>query len=244
MSQTIKDQIELLKQLQGIETHAFNIARKLKSIPVKLEEFDKRFIEFDQEVCRENEIIDELKKQYRAHESDLQVNLSKIRKSNEKLGSVKNNKEYQATLKEIDDIKVKNSEIEDQMIQCLDLIEETEKRMQIRKGELSVFAGEAAEEKKTAHAESLEGQKSLGALESKKRQLMEKIDPGFLTQFIRVGEIVGLTAIVRVKDTICLGCHVRIPPQRYNELQRFESLQYCPSCHRIIYWEDNNERPE
>jgi uncharacterized protein len=244
MSQTVKEQIEFLKQLQGIETHAFNIAKKLKNIPVKLEEFDKRLHEFEQDVHKENERIDELKKQYRTHESDLQVNLSKIKKSNEKLGSVKNNKEYQATLKEIDDIKAKNSEIEDHILQCLDLLEETEKRIQTHKRELAVFAGEVEEEKKIVHAESLESQKALGELENEKAQLVAKMDHGFFDQFKRVGEIVGLTAIVRVKDAVCLGCHVSLPPQRYNELQRFECLQYCPSCHRIIYWEKNNERPE
>jgi uncharacterized protein len=244
MSQIIKEQIEFLKQLQAIETHAFNIAKKLKSIPLKLEEFDKRLLEFEQDIHKENDIIDEAKKQYRAHESDLQINLSKIKKSNEKLGSVKNNKEYQATLKEIDDIKAKNSEIEDHMIQRLDLIEETEKRIKSRKRELAVFAGEVEEEKKIIHAENLEGQKALGELESEKAQLMEETDPAFLTQFKRVGEIVGLTAIARVKDAMCLGCHMSLPPQRYNELQRFECLQYCPHCHRIIYWENNIERPE
>jgi len=244
MSQTIKEQIMFLKQLQGIETHTFHIAKKLKDIPAKLEEFDRRICEFEQDINKETETIDELKKQYRGHESDLKANLSKIKRSNEKLGSVKNNKEYQAILKEIDDIKVKNSEIEDNMLSCLDLIEETEKRIKSRKRDLAVFAREVEEEKEKVFAESLAGEQKLLELEEEKKHLMEKIDPEYFTKYNMVRDVVGLMAISQVKDAICLGCHVSIPPQRYNELQRFECLQYCPYCHRIIYWEDQVERPE
>ncbi|HET6282400.1 MAG TPA: C4-type zinc ribbon domain-containing protein [Polyangia bacterium] len=31
---------------------------------------------------------------------------------------------------------------------------------------------------------------------------------------------------------------MNIPPQLYNVLQRGLSIETCPSCHRIIYWED------
>ena len=51
-------------------------------------------------------------------------------------------------------------------------------------------------------------------------------------------------AIVDVKMQVCQGCNMNIPPQMYNELQRGISLKYCPSCERIIYWQDENERSE
>jgi predicted nucleic acid-binding Zn-ribbon protein len=31
---------------------------------------------------------------------------------------------------------------------------------------------------------------------------------------------------------------MNIPPQLYNVLQRGVSVETCPSCHRIIYWEE------
>jgi hypothetical protein len=44
------------------------------------------------------------------------------------------------------------------------------------------------------------------------------------------------TGIAPVLDSICLGCNMNIPPQMYNELQRFDSIKFCPHCQRIIYW--------
>ncbi|MGB2689080.1 MAG: C4-type zinc ribbon domain-containing protein, partial [Desulfobacterales bacterium] len=45
----------------------------------------------------------------------------------------------------------------------------------------------------------------------------------------------GGLAVVPVKDAVCHGCNVNLPPQLYNELFRYDSLKFCPNCHRVIY---------
>jgi predicted nucleic acid-binding Zn-ribbon protein len=48
---------------------------------------------------------------------------------------------------------------------------------------------------------------------------------------------------VAVKNGTCQGCNMNIPPQLYNVLQRGVSIEICPSCSRIIYWEDIMKDP-
>jgi predicted nucleic acid-binding Zn-ribbon protein len=36
---------------------------------------------------------------------------------------------------------------------------------------------------------------------------------------------------------------MRLPPQLYNELQRFEQIHACPNCQRILYF-DLSPSPE
>jgi predicted nucleic acid-binding Zn-ribbon protein len=31
---------------------------------------------------------------------------------------------------------------------------------------------------------------------------------------------------------------MNVPPQLFNTLQRGNTLETCPYCHRIVYWED------
>jgi hypothetical protein len=45
-------------------------------------------------------------------------------------------------------------------------------------------------------------------------------------------------AVVSVRNGTCQGCNMNIPPQLYNVLQRGQTIETCPSCHRIIYWEE------
>ena len=66
-------------------------------------------------------------------------------------------------------------------------------------------------------------------------------DAGLLNIFNQVkAKQDNLVAIVAVQDAVCQGCNMNIPPQVYNELLRYDSLRYCPSCFRIIYWQDQD----
>jgi predicted nucleic acid-binding Zn-ribbon protein len=43
-------------------------------------------------------------------------------------------------------------------------------------------------------------------------------------------------AISAVVGGICQACHLEIPPQKFNELQRCKEMMSCPHCNRLIYW--------
>ena len=112
----MKERIEVLVKLQQIETETVQIKSELNDVSKRLEDLDSGVKIFEQTIGEQERIIDDLKKQYRDYESDIQLNLEKEQKIQAKLRSVKNNKEYQALLKEIEDVRGKNSEIEDKMI--------------------------------------------------------------------------------------------------------------------------------
>jgi predicted nucleic acid-binding Zn-ribbon protein len=44
-------------------------------------------------------------------------------------------------------------------------------------------------------------------------------------------------ALVPVRDGICSGCRLQLPPQLIAEVKRKEDLLACSYCHRILYWE-------
>jgi predicted nucleic acid-binding Zn-ribbon protein len=43
-----------------------------------------------------------------------------------------------------------------------------------------------------------------------------------------------------VSEGICGGCHIRIPPQSFNELQKGKQILGCPNCQRIIFWVEHS----
>ena len=58
--------------------------------------------------------------------------------------------------------------------------------------------------------------------------------------------------IVAVKDGVCSGCNIAVPPQAFIELQRGRQILSCPNCQRLIFWcehfspsqETKAEKPE
>jgi len=245
MPAVTKEQIETLVKVQLIEIEAGKLKLYLKGVPAQISGLEQQLDVFIDGVENDQASIDEFNKQYRAFEADVQQNLTKIEKSQEKLRSVKTNKEYQSSLKEIDDIKSANSSLEDEMLEFLEKIETAEKALKDRKQYYNEIVDESNQEKKAIQKDADKRKEKLVELESKRASIATDLDAGLIEIFNQVKTKQGdRVAIVAVQDAVCQGCHMNIPPQVYNELQRCDSLRYCPSCFRIIYWQNQEERSE
>ncbi len=232
----MREQIEVLVKLQQIETETVQIKSALNDVSKRLEDLDSGVKLFEQTIEEQERIINDLKKQYRDYESDIQLNLEKEQKIQTKLRSVKNNKEYQALLKEIEDVGGKNSGIEDKMIEFLDRMDVTEKIIATKKDEYINIFEDAKSEKESIKQNTEARNKRLGELEMESAEVSGLVDPELLKRYLNIKEQdPGEIAVVPVKDAVCHGCNVNIPPQLYNELFRCDSLRFCPNCHRIIY---------
>jgi predicted nucleic acid-binding Zn-ribbon protein len=240
-----EEQIVTLVKLQKIDTEAQKLESILKEIPLRIGILDERLEKFMRSVEEDENLINELNKKYRTYESDVQSNLGMIQKSQEKLRSVKTNKEYQSSLKEIEEIKSKNSKIEDEMLEFLERIESAESNLKARRDAYSKIVDETNREKVSIEEDSNQCKQKLVELESDRKAVMELLDSTILDIFYRVkAKQPDSVAIAEVKDAVCQGCNLNIPPQLYNELQHRNSLKNCPSCERIIYWEDHSKRSE
>ncbi len=245
MPSLTQEQIATLVKLQEIEIEISSIKKQLNTVDQRIEGVDKKLMDFNQTIEEQKSLINELNEKYRSYESDLQMHLDSIKKSEAKLTSVKTNKEYQSSLKEIDDLKSMNSKLEDDMIEFLDRIEEAENLLKAKTAEFSELESQLKTEKEIIQKEAEEGSLRLGNLEAEWETISGNIEAAMLATYNQIKENhADKIGIVAVKDAVCQGCHMNIPPQMYNELQRGDSLKRCPICERIIYWENQDKRSE
>ncbi len=237
MLKITKKQIDILVELQEIEIKTEVKKSELSKVAGKLDKLDNELKAFESEIDEEEKVINDFQQKYRSSETDAQVNSAKAEKSQEKLKFVKTNKEYQSSLKEIDEIKAINSKIEDEMLQYLEKIETSERNILKKKESNSILAEKLKKEKDIIIQESEQGRKEVAQLDEEWINISQKIDPKLLEKLSVVKEMVSGRAIAAVKNAVCLGCNMQIPPQAYNELQRTDRLEFCPHCQRIIYWE-------
>lgn len=245
MTNVSKKQIVSLVNLQQIEIETGSVKTKISNVDQRLEKLDDRLHDFKQVIEKQESVINELNQKYRDYETDVRMNLDAIKKSEAKLSSVKTNKEYQAFLKEIDDIKEKNSKLEDDMIDFLDRIEAAENTLNTKMAEYSELQTRLNNEKETIQKETEEGKRQLEDLDAQLKTVAAGIDAALLATYNKVKALqnnaIGIVAVI---DAVCQGCNMNIPPQMYNELQRGDSLKKCPICDRIIYWKNENKRSE
>jgi len=234
----MKEQIEILVNLQSIESAASVLTAELDMVPQKLEALDAKLRAYEKDIENESVQLDMLKKAYREFEADIQMNLSQIKKSQDKLRSVKTNKEYQSILKEIEDVENKNSLIEDEMIRCLEQMEVAEKVIASRKEEFVEFNDLIRNEIISTEQEAAQNKKKLSELEIEREKVSVRVKPELVEKYTFVKNKVKGAAIAAVSGAICQGCNLNIPPQMYNDLQRSNILNFCPHCQRIIYWKE------
>jgi hypothetical protein len=233
----MKDQIDILVSLQQIEIESSSVKIHLCSITKRLDLLNNSQNALKQRIADESAKIDEWRKQYRSYESDIKQNQIMIKRSQERLNSIKNNREYQALLKEIEELKRTNAAIEDQMIDCLNQADDSEKKTAAMHEELQLVENDILKEQQIVGVETENAGKRLNELDLERQKMSGKIEADVLKLFRKVqSQQVRGNAVVPVQDAVCHGCYVNIPPQMYNELQRCDKLRMCPNCQRIIYW--------
>jgi predicted nucleic acid-binding Zn-ribbon protein len=191
--------------------------------------------EYEDKVERNRQLLDELKKQYRSDESEVQMIESQVVKSQEKLSAVKTNKEYQSTLKEIDDLKAKASRIEDRMLEILDQIESAESERTEDLDDLAEVTIQVEEKQNRIRLHSEQQQDVLSSCLQERDVVLERLDSNTKDHYNRVKRQGRGIAIAAVDDAVCQVCRMNIPPQLFNDLMRMENMLMCPNCQRIIY---------
>lgn len=245
MTKVTQQQIEVLVKIQQIDIEVAKIKSLLNGLPERMNRIEQRLQEFVGGIESDEAGLKEMSKKYRTYESEVQINLAKIARSEERLRSVKTNKEYQSSLKEIEDLKAINSRIEDEMLDYLEHIETAEKNLKERKARHDAIAAESIREKDSINRDAEDGKQKMARLEAERGALAVRLDSELQAIFNRIkAKQANGVAIVEARDAVCQGCNMNIPAQMYNELQRCDSLKNCPSCERIIYWQDNDQRLE
>lgn len=234
----IREQINILADVQAVEMEIGKANRQIQALENEAAALDQAAGEHEEQVTTEKTALEALKKSYRELESESKINAEMITKSNVKLRAVKTNKEYQSTLKEIEELRKKNSGIEDLMLEKLEAIEAAETTIKEKEDELTDFINRCQEKKESLAAKAAGERQAVEALTDKKQQIGAKAESRSIAILEDVRKKVRGLAVVPVQQAICMGCHMNIPPQLFNELQRFDEIRQCPHCQRIIYWQE------
>jgi predicted nucleic acid-binding Zn-ribbon protein len=234
----IRKQIETLISLQIASTAIAKLSDRLQSVENRIKTLDERLGTHVNELKLLESETDELQKRYRELEADTQMNNSRLAKSQEKLSSVKTNKEYQSLLKEIEEIKKLNSKIEDEMLQCLEQVDATKQTIAKNQEAYQEIETQIRAEKAAIEEDASHDREEMQKLQAEWNTTSAQADPQIIQHYENLAHQGNGVAVVPVKSAVCQGCYMNIPPQMYNELHRFDKLMFCPHCQRIIYLQE------
>ena len=234
----MKEKLWLLIKIQECDSQLVKLSAKKKTLPEDIKKLDRGFSSFEEAIKASKIKYDELKARHTESESKIKKINEGIVKTKERMLEVKNNKEYQAMLKEIETAEKSRGEVETAIISILDELDKlsvlVKKDDEILKEKRSTYE----QEKKAIEDELNAVDSDAASWEQKRHALQKNIPDDLLGRYERVRKRNRGIGVTSVWKAVCSGCHMNIPPQLYNEVQRSEELFSCPNCNRIIYFQD------
>lgn len=227
-----------LIELQKFDSRIAEIKEQRRRIPERLETTESPLREAKRIVQEASAAVEEFTKERRSYEKDLDAHEDRIAKMKDRASQLKTNQEYQAHLFEIELANKKRGEIEENILVAMEKIDQMQRTLTDAQNKVKEVDRVFIHEKKTLDEMDRQLAGELEDLEGKQKELVAKIEKPLLDRYIRLKSARKDQALAAVKDGICLGCRLQLPPQLIAEVKRMQELHTCPYCYRMLYWEE------
>jgi len=235
----VRRQIELLVRLQSLEQEISQLERREQQLPMDLNGLEEELGSLGQRIRDRQARLEELQRQHLRQEDDLQMLQQHLRRAAEKLDAAKNEREYRAAKRELEELEQDRARQEEGLLELAEELDELRAHQREDQQRQEALQGELAECKQRLAEELGELRENLKRLRWERDQLRGEVDPSLLRRFYLILERRQGRAVVPVRDGSCSGCYMHLPPQLANEVQRSASLVTCPHCSRVLYWEES-----
>ena len=231
----MREQIEILASLQNVDRE---IREKSGVKVVLLAEIQKKEEEIRTK-CADIALFraewSEKDKQRQEKEQLLQEESKKATEKRMRMNRIKNIKELQALQREIDQIKLGNSQLEEEVIKLLEEAESYASALRAKEEELKQLEAAWREKQGEIEAQVVGIERAVAEASALRQAIATRLNRELIERYELIFSRRGGMAVVTVSDGICQGCYMNIPPQLWNEIIKSEKLILCPSCHRILY---------
>jgi predicted nucleic acid-binding Zn-ribbon protein len=232
----LREHLKLLEALQQVDARLHETEEALSSLPAKLQSMKDDVGRIEALLERERQRLAE-EQRYRAEiESANREDQELQNKAKIKLQQVRTSKEYMATQRELEVTRKSSQEREEELLKLMSAIEQFQKSIQLHEEELRGLKQNLAEEE-TETAAKLDKLKLEYRGKKVERDAMTgNIPKDLLARYDSIRQRRG-NPVVPARSGVCTGCNMHLPPQLYRILQGGTTIELCPSCHRIVYYE-------
>lgn len=230
-------QLRPLIELQTLDLRIAEIKEHQRKLPVLLETARAPLNDILKQLADLTASLEAATKERRSLEKDLEAHETKTEKLRARLSELKTNKEYQAHLFEIEMANKNKGEIEERILVWMEKIEQLQKDLAEVQAKKTEAEKQFAEEKARLDTQQASLTAELAELEQKHKEIAVTVEKGLLARYTKLRASRREQALAPVRNGICFGCKLQLPPQLVAEVRRSDVLLACNHCQRILYWE-------
>src|SRR5512138_1974122 len=232
---SLREKLKALEELQQIDLESNAVRAELDALPGRRVTVEAGVTGARRAWEEEKARLETNERERRQLESLLSMERDKVKKWEGRLGEIRTPREFAALSREIDIAKKTNDGQSEHVRELTAQAAEMRKTVDAREEELSERESQAQADVEEIDKRKAALDEKLRALDARRAQAAKQVDPALLAKYENIKRRRAGVAIAQVVAGACRGCHRNIPPQLAITLQRANSIETCPNCHRIIY---------
>ncbi len=238
--------LDTIVDLQQASTELAHSRALLEGVPESMQELHDQYEHQRSEIERLEQEWQQAELERRAAEAEAATGKESIERYQEQIARVTTQREYGALLSEIDTVRARMREADDEALQAIERQDEASTQLDEIRGAFETLNEQYQEQLAVWEEQKPEMRKRVEALEGQIEVFRERLPPAALLQYERLFDRHGgapLAAIGVVESTgapirHCSFCNYRIRPQVVVQIQTQGALVPCDSCQRILYLDD------
>ncbi|MCL1856785.1 MAG: C4-type zinc ribbon domain-containing protein [Kiritimatiellaeota bacterium] len=230
--------IERLIVLQGHDTVIRDVEQQRKDIPSRKQGELARLKADEAGWAAAKERVAEITKAIHATELEIQMAREQIAKYKTQQLSLKTNQEFAAMAREIRKVEetIRHHETAvagfiEQMEPAERKVEEQRAKYETAKGQVDGYLSEMDERLAAAEA-------TLATAMAERAAFYASLDAPEMRRHLMMYERLTKNrwpVIVEIKDGICTGCHMALPPSKAQAVRKGQEVVTCDFCGRLVY---------
>lgn len=234
----MQEVFEKLRSLQDILSQKFDIEKEIEETPKILNTKMELLNRLKKSYLEKNDKVEKT----RDHIKHLRIRLDDAERQREEyekqMDLITTQREYEALDKEIRDATEKEQQLRKDVLREEKVLEELSESLGKDEKMIQLQEEEIAAEKEKIESENEEKKEQLKQLEKEENQIVPDLDSEIVFKFERIVRSKAGLGIVPIKNSVCTGCHMRLPDQFVNDVRSGEHILFCPYCSRILFYED------
>ena len=228
--------LKLVVRLQEIDNRLAELAREIASLPKHIAEIEKKLVAHERKLDADRAALAANQKDRKKCETDIPAQEQKISKLKDQMLTAKTNEQYGAFQKEIEFCQKEIRKLEDRILELMAESEPLEKNVKAAEAALKDEKAQVEGEKGLARERTAVDQKAAAELHTERASIAKEVTPATYQQYERVRKGRRGIAVAEVVDGRCTACFMVLRPQYYQDVKRTESILFCESCQRILYY--------
>jgi len=233
----VKAELKELVALQTLDTTIRRLQKELEAIPERRAEIEREFDQRAFEIRALENRRDEAKHTRSRVENEILEQKTRAERAERNLMSSKKQEEYTAAIREADAARKQISTLETQILEQLEISEQTESSLNERSAEIASLNSDRDTRLKEFDDETRLQTEQLQAARAERERVFNSLPKQLSSQYKRISaRIRDGVAVAEARNGACKACFMTLRPQAMAQVRRGEELVTCDNCNRILYF--------